>query len=99
MSESTAYGMLQAFARKWNRQILLSSVLKAFGLAIMGGLALGHVMAWTIESQVLIGFMTLLVCAVVLSAISWRKRADAKLMARHLNRKCPELEESCGLVL
>jgi hypothetical protein len=56
-------------------------------------------MAWPIESQALVGFMALLVCSVVMNLISWRKRADAKLMARHLNRKCPELEESCGLVL
>lgn len=99
MNPEHARQFLQTLAQQWRRKIYAGYALRAAGLAVLLGAGTGALFNWPglIHAGLGIGIFVL---SFSLEILFRRKRmADAKQIARHLNRVRPELEESCELAL
>ncbi len=91
--------ILYGLARRWRIMLLAGAIFKALGSSFVFISILGSIFDLSLPSLVIAShtftataFFVLLVKAKIFSV-------DAKLIARHLNRTVPELEESSGLIL
>jgi len=99
MNPTQATAVLERLARRaWGKQVLrLSALVLAVVLPLTIGL--GVLGGWTSGRHVLVG-LVLLAGGIALS-LGWlrRKGIDARLVAAHLDRTQPALEESAALLL
>jgi hypothetical protein len=97
MTPETAEKFLRDLAQQWRRKIYFATALKASGLSMLAA-ALFHFMTdW--PAAIFIGIVFLIAIFFIWIRLSRNQPIDASLMARHLNRTRPELEESCQLLL
>lgn len=97
MTPEAAAKLLHDLAQQWHRKIYLATALKTFGLSLLATALFRFMTEWPAAMAVGLGFFI----AIFLAWIRLRRsaRIDASLMARHLNRTRPKLEESCQLLL
>ncbi len=99
MSPNEAAAVLERLARRaWWKQVMRLSAL-ALAVALPLTIGLGVFGRWSVGVQVLVG-LGLLGGGIVLS-LAWlrQKGIDARLVAAHLDRTAPILEESTALLL
>lgn len=95
----TAIQLIHDLGRRWRRRRLVQHSVEAGGVALILAGGLGVTLGWSLAVR---GVVALLVAGVVLGWHRWREpgRSDVvQLVARHLNRQLPEVEDSCELLL
>ena len=99
MSPNEAAAVLERLARRaWWKQVMRLSAL-ALAVALPLTIGLGVLGGWSVGVQVLVG-LGLLGGGIVLSLARLRRKGiDARLVAAHLDRTTPSLEESTALLL
>ena len=91
--------ILHGLAQRWRAMLLVSTTLKSLGSALLLVTVAGILFDLSFLF-LLIGFLAFAAVAfIVLFGTEKISSVDAKLIARHLNRAIPELEESSELVL
>jgi len=99
MSPEHAQQLLHALARQWRRKIYAGYALRSLGLALIAAAGLAPVFRSPWFAQILIGAGAFVACFLFYLLLNKNQFFDAALIARHLNRAMPELEESCELAL
>ncbi|MCI0692369.1 DUF4175 domain-containing protein [candidate division KSB1 bacterium] len=97
MTPEAAEKFLHNLAQQWRRKIYLATALKAFGLSFLATALFRFMMEW--PAAMTVGLSLFIAIFLVWIRLRRSARIDASLMARHLNRTRPELEESCQLLL
>lgn len=99
MSKQLDTKILHGMAQRWQLMLLLSATLKSLGSSLL----LVSVVGILFDLSFLVLFITFLAFAAIaflaLFVTGKISSVDAKLIARHLNRAIPELEESSELIL
>lgn len=97
MTPETAAKFLHNLAQRWRRTIYLATALKSFGLSLLAAALFRFMTDW--PTAIAIGIVFFIVVFFAWIRLSRSQPVDSTLMARHLNRTRPELEESCQLFL
>ncbi|MGH7596873.1 MAG: hypothetical protein ACREOI_11015 [bacterium] len=97
MTPEVAQKLLHALAQQWRRKIYLATALKTFGLSLLATALFRFTMGW--PAAIVIGIVFFIVIFFTWIRLHRRQSIDASLIARHLNRIRPEVEESCQLLL
>ncbi len=98
MSPEQAKQFLRTLARQWRRKIYAGYAVRSLGLALIAA-ALAAVFNPRWFEHILIGAGAFAACFIFYFLLNKNKFFDAALIARHLNRAMPEVEESCELAL
>jgi hypothetical protein len=99
MTPEQARQLLNALAQKWRRTIYAGHALHAIGLSLLITVGFNTILHASWSSSVLIAVFIFVAGFLSLSFLSGKKTIDAALIARHLDRTVPELEESSALLL
>jgi hypothetical protein len=91
--------LLERLARRWRRTLGLACALQALGLALLLGSLAGPAGGWSLGTALGAGTAAWLVLYGALLAVHWKRARDPSLLARHLDRMVPALQESCELAL
>ncbi len=91
--------ILHDLARRWRIMLLVRAILFSFGWALVLLSALKLLFVISFASLIIVSFIAAIAALFALFFTNKIHSFDAKLIARHLNRTIPELEESSELVL
>ncbi len=96
MTPEAAKKFLHNLAQRWRRKIYLATALKALGLSLLATALFRFMLEW--PAAIIIGIVFFSVIFFTWIRLHRSAPIDASLIARHLNRTRPELEESCQLL-
>jgi hypothetical protein len=99
MSPQLAKQFLHTLARQWRRKIYAAHAVRSLGLALIATAGLAPVFGLTWVTQILFAAGVFGACFLFHLFLNKNQFIDEVLIARHLNRALPELEESCELAL
>ncbi|NUO81717.1 hypothetical protein HUU05_16730 [candidate division KSB1 bacterium] len=96
MTREQALTWLHDLTRRWRMRMQVSIALKSLSVAFVAGVVAQNLFAGCFAYIIVVGFSAFVLCELILQR---RSRLDAHLVARHLNRTVPALEESCEILL
>jgi len=99
MTPEQARQLLHALAQKWRRKMYAGYALQAIGLSLLITVGFNTILHASWSSRVLITVFIFVAGFLSLSFLYGKMTIDAALIARHLDRTVPELEESSALLL
>jgi len=99
MTSEKAKQLLDSLTQQWRRKIYAGYVMRASGMSLLVMVALFLVVKPSWPSNILIAGLTFIASLLVLIFLNRKETIEAALIARHLNRVLPQLEESSELLL
>ncbi len=96
MTREQALTWLHDLMRRWRTRVQVGIALKSLSVAFMAGVVAQNLFGGRFAYVIVAGLFAFALCELVLQR---RYRLDTHLVARHLNRTEPVLEESCELLL
>ena len=99
MTPEQARQILYALAQQWRRKIYLGYALRAIGWSLLVTASFNIILKTSWAGNSLIAVFIFAACFLILIFLNRKKSIDPALIARHLDRTIPELEESSNLLV
>ena len=99
MTHEPALLTLGRLVRTWRRRLALAYAMQALGWSLLLSAVLSTAFGWSAATSVGVGLAGGIVILGATLAVRRKRLGDARLLARHLDRTIPALEESCELAL